>query len=76
MATGLLTPTHIAILLILALVILGPKQLPQAGHALGTGIRELKDVITGRECARVNTQPGGLPDPTIAEDRESSSTSR
>jgi sec-independent protein translocase protein TatA len=53
MPTGLLTPSHVAILLIVALLILGPKRLPEAGRALGTGIREFKDAITGR-----STQPG------------------
>jgi sec-independent protein translocase protein TatA len=52
MPTGLVTPTHVAILLILALLILGPKRLPEAGRALGTGIREFKDAITGRDRAR------------------------
>jgi sec-independent protein translocase protein TatA len=52
MPTGLLTPTHVAILLIVALLILGPKRLPEAGRALGTGIREFKDAITGRDRAR------------------------
>ncbi len=62
MPTGLLTPTHVAILLIVALLILGPKRLPKAGRAaLGTGIREFKDALTGRESARVNTQPAGHP---------------
>ncbi len=40
MTTGPLTPTHVAILLIVVLLILGPKRLPQAGHALGQGLRE------------------------------------
>lgn len=52
MPTGLLTPTHVAILLIVALLILGPKRLPEAGRALGTGVREFKDAITGRDRAR------------------------
>ncbi len=52
MPTGLLTPTHVAILLIVALLILGPKRVPEAGRALGAGIREFRDAITGRDCAR------------------------
>jgi sec-independent protein translocase protein TatA len=55
MPTGLLTPTHVAILLIVALWILGPKRLPAAGRALGTGIREFKAAITGRDRAREST---------------------
>jgi sec-independent protein translocase protein TatA len=47
MTTGLLSPTHIAIVLIIALLVFGPKRLPQVGHALGRGIREFKEGITG-----------------------------
>jgi sec-independent protein translocase protein TatA len=45
--TTLLTPAHIAIMLIVLLLIFGPKRLPHAGRALGDGIREFKDAITG-----------------------------
>ena len=49
MTTGLLTPTHVAILLIVVLLILGPKRLPQAGRALGQSLREFKHGISGCE---------------------------
>jgi sec-independent protein translocase protein TatA len=49
MTTGLLTPTHVAILLIVVLLILGPKRLPQAGRAIGQSLREFKHGITGCE---------------------------
>jgi sec-independent protein translocase protein TatA len=32
---GLLTPTHLVIILAIALVVLGPKRLPEAGRSLG-----------------------------------------
>jgi sec-independent protein translocase protein TatA len=43
MVTGLLQPTHLIILLVVALMVLGPKRLPDAGRALGQGLREFKD---------------------------------
>ena len=49
MTTGLLTPTHIAIVLIIMLLVFGPKRLPQTGRALGRAIREFKQAITGAE---------------------------
>ena len=49
MLTNLLTPTHIAILMAVLLLIVGPKRLPQTGRALGSGIREFKDAIRGNE---------------------------
>jgi sec-independent protein translocase protein TatA len=45
--TGLLQPTHLIILLVVALVFLGPKRLPDAGRALGQGLREFKNSIGG-----------------------------
>ena len=47
MFTGLLQPTHLIILLVVALVFLGPKRLPEAGRALGHGLREFKHSISG-----------------------------
>ena len=38
---------EIIIVLVIALVVLGPKKLPGAGKALGHGIREFKDSVTG-----------------------------
>ncbi len=35
------------IVLVIALVILGPKKLPDAGRSLGAGMRSFKDAITG-----------------------------
>ena len=45
MFTGLLQPTHLIILLGAALIFLGPKRLPDAGRALGQGLREFKASI-------------------------------
>jgi sec-independent protein translocase protein TatA len=44
--TGLTSPMHIAILLLLALLLFGAKRLPEIGRSLGTGMREFKDSIT------------------------------
>jgi sec-independent protein translocase protein TatA len=40
-------PLELVIVLIIALVILGPKRLPEAGKSLGRGMREFKDAISG-----------------------------
>jgi sec-independent protein translocase protein TatA len=39
---------EIAIVLVIVLVIFGPKRLPQLGRSLGSGMREFKDGITGK----------------------------
>jgi sec-independent protein translocase protein TatA len=41
-------PLELAIVLIIALVVFGPKRLPELGRSLGKGMREFKDSITGK----------------------------
>jgi sec-independent protein translocase protein TatA len=47
MFTGLLQPSHLIVILIMALVFLGPKRIPEAGRALGQGLKEFKHSIGG-----------------------------
>jgi sec-independent protein translocase protein TatA len=39
-------PMEIVLVLIIALVVLGPKKLPEAGRSLGRGLREFKDSVS------------------------------
>lgn len=47
MISGLENPLHWLILLGIALLVLGPKRLPEAGRSLGRGIREFKESLSG-----------------------------
>lgn len=38
---------QIAIVLVIALLVFGPKRLPELGSSLGRGMREFKDSISG-----------------------------
>ena len=38
---------ELIVILVIALIVLGPKKLPDAGRALGNGFREFKDSISG-----------------------------
>jgi sec-independent protein translocase protein TatA len=40
-------PLELVIVLVIVLVIFGPKRLPGLGRSLGTGMREFKDSVTG-----------------------------
>ena len=63
-------PMELIVVLVIALVVLGPKRLPDAGRSLGRGIREFKGAIAGddadddgeRELAAM-TAPAARPDP-------------
>jgi sec-independent protein translocase protein TatA len=50
-------PTHIIILLAIALLLFGGKRLPEIGRSLGTGMREFKDSLTGHSPDGSDTQP-------------------
>jgi sec-independent protein translocase protein TatA len=45
MFEGLFQPTHLLVILILCVLIFGPKKLPELGKALGDGIRGFKDSV-------------------------------
>ena len=40
-------PMELIIVLVIALIVLGPKRLPDAGRSLGKGLREFKDSLSG-----------------------------
>ena len=46
---GWIGPWELAILLIVILLVFGPKRLPEMGRSLGKGMREFKDSITGHD---------------------------
>jgi sec-independent protein translocase protein TatA len=58
MLTGILEPTHLIVILVVALVFLGPKRLPTAGRALGQGLKEFKDSISGDDHRNTQLRQG------------------
>ncbi len=56
---------ELLILLLVALLIFGPKRLPEMGRSLGRGMREFKDSVSGKDVG--DELPGELPP---AESRE------
>jgi sec-independent protein translocase protein TatA len=46
---GNIGPLEIIVVLIIALVVFGPKRLPELGNSLGRGIREFKETVTGEK---------------------------
>jgi sec-independent protein translocase protein TatA len=45
MIEGLLQPTHLLVILLVAFFVFGPKKLPELGKGLAQGIRSFKDGI-------------------------------
>ena len=40
-------PMELVIVLVIALLVIGPKKLPEVGKSLGKGMREFKESISG-----------------------------
>lgn len=49
MFEGLLQPTHLILILAIALLGLGPKRRPEAGRGLGQALRGFKDSLTEKQ---------------------------
>jgi sec-independent protein translocase protein TatA len=42
----ILQPTHLLFVLVIALLVLGPKRLPEVGRSLGRGIRDFRQAMS------------------------------
>ena len=54
MLEGLFQPTHLLLILGIALLIFGPKKLPELGKGIGEGIRGLKSAMKAEEDKPIN----------------------
>ena len=50
-------PGEIVLLLLLALLLVGAKRLPESGRSLGKGMREFKDSVSGKDDERPQLEP-------------------
>jgi sec-independent protein translocase protein TatA len=72
MVGDILQPTHLLLILVVALLVLGPKRLPEVGRSVGKGLREfrhtvngvtdLRHEVTGTEAPKPAAEP---PDPVV-----------
>jgi len=58
MFDGLFQPTHLLLILAIALLVFGPRKLPELGQGLGKGIRGFKDALRG-----IADEPGSATKP-------------
>jgi sec-independent protein translocase protein TatA len=54
MGEGLFQPMHLLVIGIIALLVFGPRRLPELGKGLGDGIRSFKDAMNGTNDAPKN----------------------
>jgi len=65
MFEGLFQPMHLLIIFAIALLVFGPKKLPELGKGLGEGIRALKSGMKDKDndnAAKVDTKPAVTPE--------------
>ena len=54
MFEGLFQPMHLLVIFVIALLVFGPKKLPELGKGLGEGIRGFKDGLKDQPTTDVN----------------------
>jgi sec-independent protein translocase protein TatA len=50
MTLGILSPVHVAFLLLIAVLLFGAKRLPELGSSLGSGLRDFKESLEGKDA--------------------------
>jgi len=61
-------PLELIIILVVVLVIFGPKRLPDLGRSLGRGMREFKDSVTGKDKDELPEGPADTHEPAATPD--------
>ena len=56
MFEGLFQPMHLLVIFAIALLVFGPRKLPELGKGLGEGIRALKEGMKDNPPAQVSTE--------------------
>jgi sec-independent protein translocase protein TatA len=59
-------PLELVLILLVVLLLFGAKRLPELGRSLGSGMKEFKDSVTGKDDApaRTELEQGETPAPT------------
>ena len=66
---GILEPMHLVVILGIALLVFGPKKLPELGKGLGESIRGFKSALTGSEPEAESVDPARPPGGESPKDR-------
>ncbi|HEY3729383.1 MAG TPA: twin-arginine translocase TatA/TatE family subunit [Solirubrobacteraceae bacterium] len=65
MVGDILQPTHLLFVLVVALLVLGPKRLPEVARQLGNGLRDFRSAISGEDRDEDHGEQ-----PALAEDHD------
>ena len=64
---GLFQPTHLLLIFAIALLIFGPKKLPELGKGIGEGFRALKEGMKDKPVEATNTAAANAPSNTTTD---------
>ena len=64
---GLFQPTHLLLIFAIALLIFGPKKLPELGKGIGEGFRALKEGMKDKPVENSNTAATNAPSNTTTD---------
>jgi sec-independent protein translocase protein TatA len=62
LAMGALSPVHLVLILVVALLVIGPGKLPETGAALGRAIRDFRHAVDGTVEDATTTADGTTTD--------------
>ena len=65
MLEGVFQPMHLPVIFGIALLVFGPKKLPELGKGIGEGIRGFKSAIKADEDKRADTTTPAIEDQTV-----------
>jgi sec-independent protein translocase protein TatA len=57
---GSIGPLELVVVLVIALIVLGPKKLPEVGRSIGNGMREFKESLSGESRHHDDEDPTSL----------------
>jgi sec-independent protein translocase protein TatA len=63
MLEGLFQPMHLVVIFFIALLVFGPKKLPELGKGLGEGIRALKEGMKDNPSTQASTDSSKKTEP-------------
>lgn len=59
--------SEMLVLAVIALLIFGPRRLPEIGNAVGKGLKEFKDAVNSTECVKTVSVSEKKPEEVVVE---------
>jgi len=57
MFDGLFQPMHLLVIMFIAILVFGPKKLPELGKGIGEGIRSFRESVRDKDTTKPEAKP-------------------